>query len=329
MRIAVIGSGSWGTAQAHHLRRAGHEVLVWGRDKATLQALTEGHHRFFPHIQLAAGLQVSSDLAEAVRDQELIVMAVPSKAMREVAHALAPAVARDSVVVSTAKGLEPVTYQRMSEVLYQEIGFLERLAVLSGPSFAQELARNLPTAVTVAGYTKRVLEAVKAAYHFDNMRIYTSHDFIGVELGGVFKNVLALATGIVDGFGMGNNARAALLTRGMAEISRLVVALGGQEATMQGLSGVGDAILTSTGDLSRNRQVGLRLGRGETLQEIMTSMEQVAEGVTTTASGVALARACAVEVPIMSETAKVLAGEHSVAQAVGALLARSPRQEHN
>lgn len=329
-KITVIGAGSWGTAQAHHLRRAGHEVLLWGCEfdsEVLRQVSQERRHKFFPGVTIAAGIETSQDLEYALKDRDLVAMAVPSQVMRSVAKEMSSCIGRHTVVVNTSKGLEKGTLCRMSEVLYQELGYLERLTVLSGPSFAGELIRNLPTAVTVAGYTRQATETVKQAYHFDNMRIYTSSDIVGVELGGVLKNIFALATGINDGCKMGNNGRAALLTRGLAEMSRLVVALGGNEATVQGLSGMGDMVLTATGDLSRNRTVGLRLGAGETLEQIMQSMEQVAEGVYSTQCGVELAKANGVEVPIMSVTAEVLAGRLSAAQAMEKLLARAPKKE--
>ena len=330
-KIAVLGAGSWGSAQANHLRKAGHEVVLWGwgPDCEILRELAAHRvHKFFPGITFAEGIQVTDDICKAVQDRDIVVMAVPSQAMRSVAHSISETLDRHTVVLNTAKGLEQVTLCRMSEVLYQELGYLERLTVLSGPSFAREVAAGLPTAVTVAGYTRQAIEAVKNAYHHGRMRIYTSNDIIGVELGGTLKNIIALATGIVDGCGMGDNCRAALLTRALVEMSRLVVALGGQEATMQGLSGLGDMILTSTGDQSRNRQVGLRLGAGESLQDILHSMEQVAEGVYTARSGMELAKANNVDCPIIAETNMVLEGQHTVQEAVQVLFARSPKKEH-
>ena len=297
-------------------------------DREVLQQVAqERRHKFFPGITLAEGIATSTDLESSLKDRDLVSMAVPSQVMRLVARQVAEYIPRHTVVVNTAKGLDKGSLCRMSEVLYQELGYMERITVMSGPSFASELARNLPTAVTVAGYTRSAIEVVKNAYHYDCMRIYTSSDIVGVELGGIFKNVFALATGIVDGCNMGNNARAALLTRGLAEMSRLVVALGGQEVTMQGLSGMGDMVLTATGDLSRNRTVGLRLGAGESLEQIMATMEQVAEGVYTTHSGVALAEENGVDVPIMKATAAVLEGKLSVRQAMARLLSRAPKKE--
>jgi len=326
--VVVLGSGSWGTAQAHHLRRAGMDVTLWGRDAEALSAVQAGRHpRFFGDFPLAAGIRSEPDLARAVRDKAAVVVALPSTAVREVARAARAAVSEEALVVSTTKGLELETLLRMSEVLAEEWGRLERITVLSGPSFALEVLQGLPTAVTAAGPTLAAARRASHLYHHGAVRIYTSTDLVGVELGGVLKNVIALAAGVTDGFGMGHNARAALLTRGLAEIRRLVVALGGQAATVTGLSGLGDLLLTATGDLSRNRQVGLRLGRGESLEQILADLGQVAEGVLTARSGLELARSHQVEVPLIEETHRILQGEHSVAEAVRHLLARAPKTE--
>jgi glycerol-3-phosphate dehydrogenase (NAD(P)+) len=326
--IVVLGSGNWGTAQAHHLRRAGLEVTLWGRDPRVLSEVQAGRHpRFFGDFRLASGIRTEPDLESAVQDKAAVVVALPSTAVRPVARAARSAVPEDALVVSTSKGLEQETLLRMSEVLAEEWGRLERITVLSGPSFALEVLRGLPTAVTAAGPTLSAARRACDLYHHGAMRVYTSTDLVGVELGGVLKNVIALAAGVTDGFGMGNNARAALLTRGLAEIRRLVVALGGQAATVTGLSGLGDLLLTATGDLSRNRQVGLRLGRGESLEQILADLDQVAEGVLTARSGLELARNQQVEVPLIEETQRFLQGEHSVAEAVRRLLARAPKAE--
>lgn len=326
--VVVLGSGSWGTAQAHHLRRAGLEVTLWGRDPRALEAVQAGFHpRFFGEFRLAAGIRGEPDLERAVAGKNAVVVALPSTAVRPVARAAREAIPQEALVVSTTKGLELQTLLRMSEVLAEEWGRLERISVLSGPSFALEVLRGLPTAVTAAAPTLPAAQRASRLYHHGAMRIYTSTDMVGVELGGVLKNVIALAAGVTDGFGMGQNARAALLTRGLAEIRRLVVALGGQAATVTGLSGLGDLLLTATGDLSRNRQVGLRLGRGEDLEQILADLGQVAEGVLTARSGLELARRHEIEVPLIEETHRILQGEHSVAEAVRNLLARAPKAE--
>lgn len=329
MIITVLGAGSWGTAQAHHLRRAGHEVTVWAREKDVLADIANGkNEHYFPGLRIADGIKVTDDLSVALKGRELVVFAVPSSAYREVSHNAAPSISSETIVVSSAKGLEPKTQLRMSEVLAEELGRLERLVVLSGPSFARELILNHPTAVTFAGSWPTAVKTAVKAYHYDNFRAYSSNDVIGVEMGGVVKNVIALATGITDGCAMGDNARAALLTRGIAEIARLVIAMGGRESTVSGLSGIGDLILTSTGDLSRNRQVGLRLGRGEKLENILVDIGQVAEGVKAAESCLELAELYNIDTPIIRETEMVLKGEHSVKEAVANLLSRSPKREN-
>lgn len=326
--IAVLGAGSWGTAQAHHLRRSGHDVTLWGRDPEVLEAVQGGRNpRFFGDEPLAEGLKGELDLERAVAGKAALVVAVPSTAVRSVARAARAAVPQETLVISTTKGLEGGSHLRMSEVLAEELGRLERLAVLSGPSFALEVLRGLPTAVTAAGPTPAAARRASQLYHHGTMRVYTSTDVVGVELGGVLKNVIALAAGVTDGFGMGHNARAALLTRGLSEMRRLVVALGGQASTVTGLSGLGDLLLTATGDLSRNRRVGLRLGRGERLPEILADLGQVAEGVLTARNGLELARLHEVEVPIIEEIHHIVEGRHTVEEAVRRLLARAPKSE--
>jgi glycerol-3-phosphate dehydrogenase (NAD(P)+) len=326
--VAVLGAGSWGTAQAHHLRLGGLDVTLWGRDPQALRAVESGRNpRFLGDEPLAPGLRGETDLERAVRGKTAVVVALPSTSVRAVASAARAAIPDDALVVSTTKGLELGSLLRMSEVLAEEWGRLERISVLSGPSFALEVLRGLPTAVTAAGPTLQAAQRASRLYHHGSMRIYTSTDLVGVELGGVLKNVIALAAGVIDGFGMGHNARAALLTRGLAEIRRLVVALGGQAGTVNGLSGLGDLLLTATGDLSRNRQVGLRLGRGESLESVLADLGQVAEGVLTARSGLELARLHQVEVPLIEETQRILQGEHTVAEAVRHLLTRAPRAE--
>lgn len=326
--VVVLGAGSWGTALAHHLRRSGHEVTVWGRNPEALRHLERGRNpQFFGDEPLAEGLRGETDLARAVAGKDAVVVSVPSTAVRSVAHAARADVPGEALVVSTTKGLEGGTLRRMSEVLAEELGRLERIAVLSGPSFALEVVRGLPTAVTVAGPTLAVARRASALFHHGTMRVYTSTDVVGVELGGVLKNVIALAAGVTDGFGMGHNARAALLTRGLAEMRRLVVALGGQASTVAGLSGLGDLMLTATGDLSRNRRVGLRLGAGESLPDILADLGQVAEGVLTAHNGLELARQHEVEVPIIEEIHNIVEGRHTVAEAVRRLLARAPKAE--
>lgn len=332
-KVCVLGSGSWGTAQACHLAKCGHDVTVWGRDAAVLNDLANGcNKRYFPELDLGLsdrGLRLTTctSIAQAVANAQYTVFAVPSSAVRSTAAALKEVLPHQTIVISTAKGLEKGTLLRMSEVLSEELGRLERIAVLSGPSFAAELLQGLPTALTVAAANPKTAEEVGLLYHFDNLRAYSSTDLVGVELGGVLKNVIALAAGITDGCKMGSNARAALLTRGLSELQRLILACGGRASTVTGLSCLGDLLLTATGDLSRNRQVGLRLGRGEKLKDILDSLGQVAEGVNSAAGCLELARKYKQETPIIEETQKVIEGSHSLKQAVENLLSRSPKRE--
>ena len=250
--------------------------------------------------------------------------------MREVAHELAQLLGarlKDVLVVSTSKGVENKTLAPMSRVLEEELGSEAHIAVLSGPSFALEVAKGKPTAVTAASKVEKVAEQVAELFHYDNFRIYTSTDVAGVEFGGVYKNIIAIAAGVVDGLDMGANARAALITRGLAEMQRVVVALGGKPVTVTGLSGLGDLLLTATGDLSRNRQVGLRLARGEQLEQILGTLGAVAEGVKSTFNVREIAHRLQVSAPITEEVAKLLEGKRSAKESAGALLSRARRSE--
>lgn len=328
-QITVLGAGSWGTALAHHLARAGHRVTLWGRDEDVLQSVATSHAnpKYFPNETLHPCILTEASLAKAVEKADIVVLAVPSDAVREVAGELKGHLKAHAVLVSTAKGLERSTLKTMSEVLLEVLGPSFPVAVLAGPSFALEVLRGLPTAVTMAAVDEEVVKKAAAAFHFDNMRVYTLHDVIGVEYGGVMKNVLALAAGVVDGVGMGQNARAAIITRGLVEMQRVVVALGGDRLTVTGLSGLGDLLLTATGDLSRNRQVGVRLGKGEKLDDILTSLGQVAEGVHSARMVAELARQKNISAPIVEQIELVLNGSVTIRQAVEALLARDRKHE--
>lgn len=329
-KVAVLGSGSWGTAQALHLQKAGSDVVIWGCDAIDLDSIKTGYNaRYFGNMRLCnpGDLGVEYNLKEAVKGADFIVFAVPSGAVRSVAEEVKENVSPSSVIISTAKGLEKDSLMRMSEVLSEVLGRLERIVVLSGPSFAVEVIKELPTAVTLASPVPRLSSLAANLYHYKYFRAYASTDIVGVELGGVLKNVIALAAGMIDGAGMGANARAALLTRALIEIRRIVMAMGGRSSTVSGLSGLGDLLLTATGDLSRNRQVGLMLGQGRKLSDIMKEMKQVAEGVTTANSCLQLAQNLGIETPIIKETCQILSGEHDLQQAIINLLARSQKFE--
>lgn len=339
--VAVLGAGSWGTALAQHLDRVGHSVTLWGRDEAVLQAIETTHinPRYFPNLKLSESIAVERDLLLAVKGKPLVVFSVPSRAMESVATAAAAALGQETLLVSTAKGLADNSLQSMSEVLERAVGLGaavkgaavkeggSKVAVLSGPSFAREVLEGLPTAVTMAAKQLSVAQEAAAFFHLDSFRVYTSTDVIGVEYGGILKNIIAVAVGVADGLGMGNNARAALITRGLLEMQRLTLALGGEQNTVTGLSGLGDLLLTATGDLSRNRQFGLRLGHGETLEQVMSSMTQVAEGVLVASKAVEVADQHGIAVPIMEEVSRIVSGASTAKDSVRRLLSRAPTAE--
>ncbi len=308
--VAVVGGGSWGTALANLLADNGNDVHLWVRDPGLAETLE--HERQNPHylpgIYLADAVVPTCDLESAIRDAEVVVSALPSHAVRDVMGRAGPCLREDVLVVSTSKGIENDTLARMTEVLAEVLppGPGGRVTVLSGPSFAIEVARGYPTAVTAAALDLDLADRTRDLFGNPRFRVYTSTDVIGVELGAAVKNIVAIATGIGDGLRYGHNARAALITRGLAEIARLGVALGGEPLTFMGLTGLGDLVLTCTTDLSRNRTVGLRLGRGETLEEIRSDMRMVAEGVRTTLSVRDLARRQDVEMPITEEVHAML-----------------------
>lgn len=309
-RVGVIGGGSWGTALANLIAGNGHEVRFWIRDPVLARTVERERRNpiYLPGIRVSDQVEPGSDLEAAVAGSEVIVSAVPSHATREVMERAADSLDPEALVVSTSKGIENDTLARMTEVMAEVLpsGAEDRTAVLSGPSFAIEVARGYPTAVTAAAADLAVAEQARDVFANPRFRVYTSTDVIGVELGGAVKNIVAIAAGICDGLRYGHNARAALITRGIAEIARLGVALGGEPLTFMGLAGLGDLILTSTTDLSRNRTVGLRLGAGETLEEIQSDMRMVAEGVRTTRSVRDLARRHDVEMPITEEVHSML-----------------------
>ena len=326
---AVIGGGSWGTALSRLLAANGRHVRLWVRDPALAARIEVGREnpRFLPGARLDSRIRTTADLGEALDEAALIVSALPSHVVRTVMAEAATHVDGGTVVVSASKGIEEESLKRMTEVLEEVLGRADGLAVLSGPSFAAEVARGVPTAVTVAAQDPEVAESVCEAFSAPRFRVYTSDDVVGVELGGSVKNVVAIATGIADGLEYGSNARAALITRGLAEISRLGTALGGQRLTFMGLAGLGDLVLTCTGDLSRNRTVGLRLGRGESLETILEDMKQVAEGVRSTRSVRDLAARNGIEMPIVDQVHEMLYHAKSPQVVVEELMTRESKPE--
>jgi glycerol-3-phosphate dehydrogenase (NAD(P)+) len=329
-RIGVLGSGSWGTALAVHLAHTGHDVRLWARDAALARSMAQSRENttYLPGISLPPALTPTEDMAEALDGAQFVVVAVPSHGVREVAHVAGAHVPPACSIVSATKGLEEGSLLRMSEVLRRELPGAGEIVVLSGPSFASELARGLPTALVAAGESSAVVEAVMSHFRSPALRLYGSGDVIGVELGGSLKNIIAIAAGVVEGLGLGHNALAALMTRGLAELSRLAVALGAQRDTLSGLAGLGDLVLTCTGDLSRNRRVGLALAKGESLKQILASTKMVAEGVRTTEAALALSARHGIELPIAREMSDVLAGRTDPQTAIRNLMGRKQKLEH-
>lgn len=334
-RIAVIGAGAWGTGLAIVLGRKGsHQVRLWAHEKEVREAISA--HRvneiFLPGQEIPPGVFVSGDLQEALQDADILVSVMPSQHCRGLFEKMTPFLKAGIPIVSATKGIEEQTLLRMSEVIAQVAGanssFQPRIGALSGPSFAKEVARGDPTAITVASKDAGLIETVQREFSDPRFRVYTNDDVIGVELGGALKNVIAIAAGVCDGLDLGHNSVAALITRGLAEITRLVVACGGRPETMAGLAGLGDLVLTCTGGLSRNRSVGVELGRGRKLPEVIAGMHgMVAEGVSTTHAAVRLARARSVEMPITEQMYAVLHKGKSPREAIHELMTRSAKSE--
>ena len=327
--VAILGAGSWGTALAVHCARVGHNIRLWGRDAAFVDELDRlrENTRYLPSVQLPERVQVTSSLQRALDGASVVVAAVPSHGMRNVVRSAAAHLARQAVIVSGTKGLERESLDRMSQVIAEETGDRHPVVVLSGPSFAIEVARGLPTAVVAASPDPRAAAHVQDCLKGPTFRLYASDDVPGVEFGGALKNVIAIAAGVVEGLGLGHNSMAALITRGLVEISRLACAEGGRRDTLSGLSGLGDLVLTCTGDLSRNRRVGIELGRGRSLDDILSQMRMVAEGVRTTHAALALGVRHGVELPIAAQMDAVLERRSSPREAVEALMLRRQRQE--
>lgn len=329
--VAVLGAGSWGTALADVLARNGHDVRLWAWSEKLAADLREHgrNGRYLPGVELAAELRVVHRMERALDGADVILSVSPSHYVRAVMSEAAPHAGDAKILISASKGLELETDLRMSEVLSDVLpgALSEGLVVLSGPSFAAELARELPTAVALASRNTSNAEAVQRMFQNDHFRLYTQPDVIGTELGGSLKNVMAIAAGISDGLSLGANARAALLTRGLAEMSRLAERMGGQVVTLAGLAGMGDLVLTCTGDLSRNRRVGLALGDGRSLASILDEMDAVAEGVRTTRAAQELAAELGVEMPIVDAVYSVLYESMDPMQALARLMAREPKPE--
>lgn len=329
--IAVVGAGNWGTALANLLAKKGYRVRLWSHepDVAASIAATRENPRYLQGITLDPHLEATADLEAAVAGAGVVVSVSPAQFVRQVLSAAATVIDPDALVISASKGIETTTLKTMAEVFEDLLpeSVAARACFLSGPSFALEVARELPTAVTVASHSAEAVGEAQALFQTDYFRVYTTHDVRGVELGGALKNVIAVGAGMTSGLGLGHNARAALITRGLAEMSRLGVALGADPLTFAGLAGMGDLILTCTGELSRNRSVGLALGQGRKLAEILGGMTMVAEGVETTRAAHALALRVGVEMPIVAEVHAVLFEDRAPRMAVENLMLRSPKAE--
>jgi glycerol-3-phosphate dehydrogenase (NAD(P)+) len=330
MRCAVIGAGAWGTAIADRLARNGHAVRLWAREDDVVASINATHvnARFLAEAVLEPSLVATGDMHEALADAVLVVYAAPSHVLREVVRAGAAALGPSAVLGIATKGIERETLALMTDVVRSEAPGHEVVA-FSGPSFAAEVAAQQPTAVVAASESPAAAALLQLAASASAFRVYTTDDVVGVELGGALKNVMAVATGILDGLGLGFNPRAALITRGLAEMTRLGVALGAHPETFAGLAGLGDLVLTCTGALSRNRAVGVALGQGRTLAEALAGKDSVAEGVLNTQSALALARRVGVEMPIVEATHRILFDGQCPREAIADLMARELRAERD
>lgn len=333
-RIAILGAGSWGTAIAVVLaRRGGHRVTLWSHTKSVSHTIVRERQNaaYLPGIQIPSSIQATCDLEEAVRGAEIVTFVVPSEHLRGICAAVAPLLVPQQILVSASKGIEDGTGLRMTQVIAQVLA--ERppqlpCGVLSGPSFAQEVASGSPTAITMASADLELARRLQKEFSGPTLRLYTNDDVAGVELGGALKNVIAIAAGATCGLGLGHSTVATVITRGIAEMTRLAVACGGRRETLAGLAGLGDLVLTCTGTLSRNRHVGMELGAGRRLQDILRNMNgKVAEGVRTTRAATGLARQLGVEMPITEQLAAVLEERISARDAMRELMARPDRDE--
>ncbi len=328
-RISILGAGAWGTALAISLaRREDHQICLWAHSAALAEQLHEHGENlpYLPGYTLPLGVHVTSDLLSSIFEAEIILCVTPSQHLRATVQQIAPALTRNQILISASKGIEETSFLRMSQVIASLTN--NPVGVLGGPSFAQEVAAAAPTAVVIASTNPDVSTTVQHEFASPSLRLYSNEDVAGVELGGALKNVIALAAGVVHGLNLGNNSAAALITRGIAEITRLAIACGGRRQTLAGLSGVGDLVLTCTGSLSRNRSVGVELGRGRQLTDIVSGMHgKVAEGIRSTTAALGLAARYEVEMPITEQMNAVLFENKSPREAIRELMARPNRDE--
>ncbi len=331
-KVSVLGAGSWGTALSLVLAQKNHEVVLWGRREEHIRKIkvTGENLRYLPGVKIPKTTVLTDELEEALYQSHYIVIAVPSHAVRGLCKNIKPFIKEDSIVISAAKGIEISTLKRMTEIIKEELDNSidpKNIAVLSGPSHAEEVARNLPTTVVAAASKKNVAEAVQDLFITERFRVYTNPDVIGVELGGALKNIIALGAGVADGLGFGDNTKAALMTRGIAEITRLGIAMGAEPLTFAGLTGVGDLIVTCTSKYSRNRKAGIKLGQGKTLEQVYEEIHMVVEGIRTTKAAYELQKKYNIEMPITTQTYKVLFENKQPLDAVNDLMTRVRTRE--
>lgn len=328
-KVSVIGAGSWGTALANVLDQNGHEVTIWSIVEDEIEMLKEKreHATKLPGVKLSEKLVFTTDLRDAVCGRDLLVLAVPSVYTRSTAKSMQPFVEPNQLIVNVAKGIEESSLMILSEIIEEELK-TARVAVLSGPSHAEEVGRGLPTTCVVGARKKETAEYIQNIFMNEVFRIYTSPDMLGIELGGALKNVIALAAGMADGLGYGDNTKAALITRGIAEIGRLAMAMGAKYETISGLTGIGDLIVTCASIHSRNRKAGVLIGQGKTMQEAMDEVQMVVEGVYSAKAAMKLAEKYQVPMPIIEQVNQVLFQEKPVADAVLELMLRDKKAEH-
>ena len=328
-RIAILGAGAWGTALALSLaRRGGHELCLWSHSAALAEQLADAGENlpYLPGFTLPVNIQITADLPRAIFEADILLCVTPSQHLRGIITHIAPLLTRNQIILSASKGIEETTFLRMSQVVAAVAN--NPFAVLSGPSFAQEVAAGMPTAIVTASTSPQIAQIIQRDFTSPTLRVYTNDDVPGVELGGSLKNVIALAAGVANGLNLGYNSCAALITRGIAEMTRLAIACGGRRQTLAGLSGLGDLVLTCTGSLSRNRAVGIELGRGRQLPDIIAGLNgKVAEGVRSTHAALGLAARYAVEMPITEQMDAILHHNKSPKEAIRELMSRPGRDE--
>ncbi len=327
MKISVIGSGGWGTALAILLSKNSHEVILWSWQEEESEKLKKDRENkaFLPGVKIPDGIEFTSDLEEAVKKAEAVVTVLPSHKLRDYAKKMAPYIG-DRLIINCTKGLEQGTYKTMSECIKEEIKDA-RVAVLTGPSHAEEVARFIPTAVVASAENMEDAEIARELFMCESFRVYTNSDLKGIEIGGALKNVIALCAGMIDGLGYGDNTKAALMTRGLAEITRLGIAMGARRETFMGLTGIGDLIVTCTSMHSRNRRAGILLGQGKSLEETLDEIKMVTEGITTCSAAYELSKKAGVEMPIVNEAYSVLYENKNPKSAVLDLMIRDKKEE--